>query len=136
VPAPQRTTRIEDDIWNPAQARAKPEGATLGALMRAAVQAYAAGHLTSTAQPASQATVTLTSQPGPASQRTAALTLPAGEPCPGTVCSGPGCWNRNTTRYGHRHLVLCTACAAALRGQEYKRETSPATVRLTCSGAA
>jgi hypothetical protein len=45
VPAPQRTARIEDDIWNPAQARAQTEGASLGALMRAAVQRYASGDL-------------------------------------------------------------------------------------------
>jgi hypothetical protein len=37
VPAPQRTARIEDEIWNPAQARAQAEGASLGALMRAAI---------------------------------------------------------------------------------------------------
>jgi hypothetical protein len=43
VPAPQRTARIEDQIWNPAQARAQAEGASLGALMRAAVQRYADG---------------------------------------------------------------------------------------------
>jgi len=41
VPAPQRTARIEDDIWDPAATRAKAEGASLGALMRASVQAYA-----------------------------------------------------------------------------------------------
>jgi len=52
VPAPQRTARIEDDIWDPAQARAKAEGASLGALMRAAVQHYASGDLTGNAEPA------------------------------------------------------------------------------------
>jgi hypothetical protein len=46
VAAPQRTARIEDDVWNPAQERAQAEGATLAALMRAAVQRYADGHLT------------------------------------------------------------------------------------------
>jgi hypothetical protein len=50
VPAPQRTARIEDEIWNPA--RAKAEGASLGALMRAAVERYATGDLTSNAEPA------------------------------------------------------------------------------------
>ena len=52
--APQRTARIEDDIWDPAQTRAKAEGASLGALMRAAVQRYATGDLTSNAEPASR----------------------------------------------------------------------------------
>ena len=42
------------------------------------------------------------------------VALPDGEPCPGTVCSGPGCWNRDTARYDLRRLILCTACAAAL----------------------
>ena len=46
MPAPQRTARIEDDIWDPAQARAKTEGASLSVLMRAAVQRYAVGDLT------------------------------------------------------------------------------------------
>ena len=52
--APQRTARIEDEIWDPAQVRAKTEGASLGALMRAAIQRYAADDLTSNAEPASQ----------------------------------------------------------------------------------
>ena len=34
----------------------------------------------------------------------------------------PARWNRDTGRYGLRRLVLCTACAAALQGQDYKRE--------------
>jgi len=35
---------------------------------------------------------------------------------------GPGCWQRDTARYGLRHLVLCTACAAALAGEVYQRK--------------
>ena len=54
MPAPQRTARIEDEIWDPAQARAKADGASLGALMRAAVQRYASGDLISNAELASQ----------------------------------------------------------------------------------
>jgi hypothetical protein len=61
VAAPQRTARIEDDIWDPAQARAQAEGASLGALMRSAVQRYLAGELTSQALPASQPGRELTS---------------------------------------------------------------------------
>jgi hypothetical protein len=34
----------------------------------------------------------------------------------------PARWNRDTGRYGLRRLVLCTACAAALQGHDYKRE--------------
>jgi hypothetical protein len=45
VPAPQRTARIEDHTWDAATARAQAEGASPGALMRAAVQAYATGQL-------------------------------------------------------------------------------------------
>jgi hypothetical protein len=71
VPAPQRTARIEDEIWNPAQERAKAEGATLAALMRAAVRRYAGGHLTSSAEPASQAAaviaITANGEPTPES---------------------------------------------------------------------
>ena len=61
MPAPQRTARIEDDIWDPAQVRAKAEGASLGALMRVAVERYASGDLTSNAEPASQPRPELTS---------------------------------------------------------------------------
>jgi hypothetical protein len=64
------------------------------------------------------------------------VTLPAGEPCPGTVCSGPGCWQRDTSRYGLRRLVLCTSCAAALQGREHQRELPPSAARLARRGAA
>ena len=72
MPAPQRTARIEDEIWDPAQARAKAEGASLGALMRAAV-AHASGDLTSNAEPASQPPAPPASQALPASQHPPAL---------------------------------------------------------------
>jgi hypothetical protein len=141
LPAPQRTARIENEIWNPAQARAQAEGASLGALMRAAVQRYADGQLTSTAEPASQPAAMLTSQPGPAcqpaSQAAAAITITAdGEPCPGVACSGPGCWNRDTARYGLRRLVLCTACAAALQGHVHQRQLPESAARTIRRGAA
>jgi hypothetical protein len=61
--------------------------------------------------------------------------LPAGEPCPGAVCSAPGCWQRDTARYGLRSLALCTACAAALQGNSHQREKSPAAARLVHRGA-
>ena len=51
-------------------------------------------------------------QPAPVSVTDSPVVLPADEPCPGTVCAGPGCWQRDTARYGLRRLVLCTACAA------------------------
>jgi hypothetical protein len=54
VPAPQRTARIEDQAWDPAQERAKAEGASLGALMCAAVQRFATGQLTSTGETRSE----------------------------------------------------------------------------------
>jgi hypothetical protein len=123
VPAPQRTARIEDEIWDPAQARAKAEGASLGALMRAAVERYASGALTSNAEPASQPRPELTSHAKAASQGTApsVAALPDGEPTPGAVCMGPGCFQRDTRTYGLRKLPLCTACAAALQGHVYQR---------------
>jgi hypothetical protein len=99
------------------------------------------GQLTSTAEPTSQPAAGLTSQPATggqlAGQRTAAIAITAdGEPCPGVACSGPGCWNRDTSRYGLRRLVLCTACAVALQGHEYKRETPESAARGIRRGAA
>ena len=35
---------------------------------------------------------------------------------------GPGCFQRDTRKYGLRELPLCTACAVALQGETYKRE--------------
>jgi hypothetical protein len=64
------------------------------------------------------------------------VTLPDGEPCPGLACSGPGCWNRDTARYGLRRLVLCAACAAALQGQDRKRQPPEAATRVLRRGAA
>jgi hypothetical protein len=64
------------------------------------------------------------------------LVLPPGEPCPGVACSGAGCWNRDTARYGLRRLVLCTACASALQGQTHKREVPETAARTLRRGAA
>lgn len=141
MPAPQRTARIEDDIWNAAQARAQAEGASLAALMRAAVQRYASGELTSPAEAASQLTAEVTSQPGtadrPASQAAQALASAGpGEPSPGVACAGPGCWQRDTRKYGLRKLPLCPACAAALQGHEYKREIPETAALAIRRGAA
>lgn len=128
MPVPQRTARIEDDIWNPAQARAQAEGASLAALMRAAVQRYASGELTSQALPASQPASTVTSQQAPASHP-AALALASGDPSHGTACAGPGCWQRDTSRYGLRRVPLCPACAAALGGEIHHRPAPPGATR-------
>lgn len=136
--APQRTARIEDEIWDPAQTRAKAEGASLGALMRAAVQRYATGDLTSNAKPASQPHPSLTSHAQGASQGTAAAIAATGtgEPSPGVVCMGPGCWQRDTSKYGLRSLPLCPACTAALQGKTHQREIPPSAARLMRRGAA
>ena len=125
-------------IWDPAQARAKAEGASLGALMRAAVERYASGDLTSSAQPASQPHPELTSHRQVASQGTAAAIAATGpgEPSPGVVCMGPGCWQRDTRKYGLRSLPLCPACAAALQGRAHQREIPPSAARLMRRGAA
>jgi hypothetical protein len=64
------------------------------------------------------------------------LILPPGEPCPGVACSGPGCWNRDTARYGLRHLVLCRACVAPLQGEAYRREPPGRAARVDRRGAA
>jgi hypothetical protein len=83
----------------------------------------------------------VTSQPAsvgqPASQGTAAAiaSIGQGEPSPGAACAGPGCWNRDTARYGLRRLVLCTACAA-LQGHVYKREIPESAARAVRRGNA
>ena len=40
--------------------------------------------------------------------------LPAGDSSPGVACAGPGCWQRNTSRYGLHRVPLCPACRAAV----------------------
>ena len=54
----------------------------------------------------------------------------------GVLCTGSGCYQRDTARYGLRRLVLCAACAAALRGQAYKRETSAGAAAPSWPGCA
>ena len=49
-----------------------------------------------------------------------------GEPSPGVACMAPTCWERNTTRYGLRHVPICPADAAALEGRVYQRHPSAA----------
>jgi hypothetical protein len=61
----------------------------------------------------------------PATVPAPSLTLPASEPSPGAVCSGPRCWNRDTARYGFRRLILRRSCAGALKGETYKGEPPP-----------
>jgi len=104
--------------------------------MRAAVQRYLSGELTSQALPASQPGPELTSHAQPASQVRGQVTSQAitatgpGEPSPGVLCMGPGCWERNTSRYGLRRLPLCPACAAALGGETYQRKASPGAAQI------
>jgi hypothetical protein len=50
----------------------------------------------------------------------------------GTVCSGPGFWQRDIACYGLRHFVLCAACAAALQGHVHQREITEAVARAIC----
>lgn len=49
---------------------------------------------------------------------------PAGIPSPGAVCMGPGCWARDTAKYGLRDLALCPACFAAFFGEAYRRPSA------------
>ena len=71
------------------------------------------------------------SGPGPAVSPLGAISdLGHGEPSPGIVCAGFGCWQRNTSRYGLRKLPLCPACAAALEGRTYQRQIPPGAARL------
>jgi len=59
-----------------------------------------------------------------------------GEPSPGTLCTGPGCFQRDTRRYRLRELPLCTACAAALTSETDKRQIPPGAARALRRGAA
>jgi hypothetical protein len=70
--------------------------------------------------------------PAPASPCLAAL--PDGEPSPGTLCMGPGCLERSTSRYGLRRMPLCRACGAALTGETYQRPVTPAQARAIGGG--
>jgi hypothetical protein len=90
VPVPQRTARIEDEIWTPAQARAQAEGASLAALMRAAVQRYASGELTSQALPATRPGLELTSQADAASRPDARVTSQATAAAIASIGPGAG----------------------------------------------
>ena len=48
----------------------------------------------------------------------------------------PARWNCDTGRYGLRRMVLSTACAAALQGQDYKCEVPESAARAIRHGAA
>jgi hypothetical protein len=86
-------------------AAVKASGTPLAELIRRGLTASTAG----TAQPA----------PGPAAPSLAAIA--DGEPSSGALCMGPGCFQRDTRKYGLRELPLCTACTAALQGETCKR---------------
>lgn len=71
--------------------------------------------------------------------RAAAPSLAAigdGEPGNGAVCMGPGCFQRDTRKYGLRQLPLCPACRAALEGRVYQREIPASAARAIRRGAA
>jgi hypothetical protein len=79
--------------------------------------------------------------PAPASAPLTAAAAPltaigTGEPSPGVACAGPGCWQRNTSRYGLRRVPLCPACRAALEGRTYQREVPETAARAIRRGAA
>jgi len=117
----QRTSVYLDDALHTA---VKASGVPVAELIRRGLAA--------TTEPASHPAAPVTSQPDPAPS----IATTSGEPSPGTACAGPGCWQRNTTRYGLRRLPLCPACRAALEGQVYKREVPESAARLLRRGAA
>ena len=61
--------------------------------------------------------------------------LPDGEPGSSAVCMTPGCWERNTAKYGLGRLVLRAACAAALMGQLHKRQVPHGADKVIRRGA-
>lgn len=115
----QRTSVYPDDDLH---AAVKASGVPLAELIRRGLAASAA-------EIAAPVMSTLATSPPLA-------TLPDGEPSHGAICMAPGCWERNTARYGLRQLPLCPACAAALRGEVYQRELPPGAARLLRRGAA
>ena len=76
-----------------------------------------------------------TATPAPAAAPSLAA-IADGEPSHGAICMTPGCWQRDTRKYGLRSLPLCQACAAALNGSTYKREVPPGAARAIRRGAA
>ena len=108
----QRTSVYLDDAL---QSAVKASGIPLSELVR---RGLAAGH--------NQAVCD--TRPTPATAPSLAA-LPDGEGCPGVACAGPGCWQRDTARYGLRRIPLCTACRAALEGGTCQREIPPGAAR-------
>jgi hypothetical protein len=105
----QRTSvYLEDDLHT----AAKASGIPLAELVRRGLAANTA--------PPAQAQVPAAAPLG---------TLDDGEPSPGVLYAGPGCFQRDTREYGLRQLPLCTACAAALISQAYQRELPPGAAR-------
>jgi hypothetical protein len=72
----------------------------------------------------------------PAAAGPSLAALSAGEPSHGTLCMGPGCFQRDTSKYGLRQVPLCRACRAALEGHVYQRDLPPGAARLMRRGAA
>ena len=66
-------------------------------------------------------TAEVAQQPAPVPAISSLSAIPSGEPSPGVLCMGPGCWERNTRKFGLRQLPLCPACDAALQGAVYVR---------------
>jgi len=52
------------------------------------------------------------------------------------TCVSTERWQRDTRKYALCKLPLCTACAAALQGQVYKREMPESAARLLKHGTA
>jgi hypothetical protein len=98
----------------------KASGQSLAELIRRGLTAGAS----ETAQPA----------PGPAAPSLAAI--PDGVPSPGVLCMEPGCFQRDTRKYGLRQVPLCPACRAALEGRTNQRQIPPGAARIMRRGAA
>jgi hypothetical protein len=57
--------------------------------------------------------------------------LPDGELGNGAMCMGPGCFQRDTRKYGLRQLPLCPACRAALEGRTHQRAVPESAARAS-----
>lgn len=87
------------------------------------------GLTASTAEVSRPAENTLTTSPP-------LVALPDGEPSRGVLCAAPGCWERNTSKYGLRQVPFCPACHAALEGRTHQREIPASAARIMRRGAA
>ena len=66
-------------------------------------------------------TAEVAQQPAPVPAISSLSAIPSGEPSPGVLCLGPGCWERNTRKFGLRQLPALPGLRCRPPGQVYVR---------------